>query len=115
MPLYLAEMFCSVLHLMFSLLLRPRVLLENKLSSPSRAQSSHRERSLILVAQEMLQVGAQLSFQEVKRPFYSGLPTETRLFGVPLKALLEADRKALPRTQVPLVLQAVSSPQIGLH
>ncbi|XP_014702678.2 rho GTPase-activating protein 40 isoform X1 [Equus asinus] len=35
--------------------------------------------------------------------------TETRLFGVPLDALLEADRKALPSTQVPLVLQALLS------
>ncbi|KAM5220357.1 rho GTPase-activating protein 40 isoform 2-T2 [Hipposideros larvatus] len=35
--------------------------------------------------------------------------TETRLFGVPLEALLEADRKALPSTQVPLVLQALLS------
>ncbi|XP_045050903.2 rho GTPase-activating protein 40 isoform X6 [Desmodus rotundus] len=34
---------------------------------------------------------------------------ETRLFGVPLEALLEADRKALPSTQVPLVLQALLS------
>lgn len=44
----------------------------------------------------------------------SGLPAETRLFGVPLEALLEADRKALPSTQVPLVLQAVSCLRIGL-
>ncbi|XP_059563069.1 rho GTPase-activating protein 40 isoform X1 [Myotis daubentonii] len=35
--------------------------------------------------------------------------TETRLFGVSLEALLEADRKALPSTQVPLVLQALLS------
>ncbi|XP_007932853.2 rho GTPase-activating protein 40 [Orycteropus afer afer] len=35
--------------------------------------------------------------------------TETRLFGVPLDALLEADRHALPSTQVPLVLQALLS------
>ncbi|KAF5917551.1 hypothetical protein HPG69_017443 [Diceros bicornis minor] len=34
---------------------------------------------------------------------------ETRLFGVPLDALLEADRRALPSTQVPLVLQALLS------
>ncbi|XP_039720259.1 rho GTPase-activating protein 40 isoform X1 [Pteropus medius] len=34
---------------------------------------------------------------------------ETRLFGVPLEALLEADRKAHPSTQVPLVLQALLS------
>lgn len=42
------------------------------------------------------------------------LPIETRLFGVSLEALLEADRKALPSTQVPLVLQAVSCLQVGL-
>ncbi|XP_074173758.1 rho GTPase-activating protein 40 isoform X9 [Rhinolophus sinicus] len=35
--------------------------------------------------------------------------TETRLFGVSLEALLEADRKTLPSTQVPLVLQALLS------
>ncbi|XP_045151439.1 rho GTPase-activating protein 40 [Echinops telfairi] len=35
--------------------------------------------------------------------------TETRLFGVPLDALLEADRKLVPGTQVPLVLQALLS------
>ncbi|XP_016074781.1 PREDICTED: rho GTPase-activating protein 40 [Miniopterus natalensis] len=35
--------------------------------------------------------------------------TETRLFGVPLEALLEADRRALPCTQVPLLLQALLS------
>ncbi|XP_060045911.1 rho GTPase-activating protein 40 isoform X4 [Erinaceus europaeus] len=34
-------------------------------------------------------------------------PTEIRLFGMPLDALLEADRKALPSAQVPLVLQAL--------
>ncbi|XP_054429386.1 rho GTPase-activating protein 40 [Pteronotus mesoamericanus] len=34
---------------------------------------------------------------------------DTCLFGVPLEALLEADRKALPSTQVPLVLQALLS------
>ncbi|XP_016003752.2 rho GTPase-activating protein 40 isoform X2 [Rousettus aegyptiacus] len=34
---------------------------------------------------------------------------EARLFGVPLEALLEADRKAHPSTQVPLVLQALLS------
>ncbi|KAM7125549.1 rho GTPase-activating protein 40 isoform 1-T1 [Molossus nigricans] len=35
--------------------------------------------------------------------------TETRLFGMPLEGLLEADRRALPSTQVPLVLQALLS------
>ncbi|XP_012415060.2 rho GTPase-activating protein 40 [Trichechus manatus latirostris] len=35
--------------------------------------------------------------------------TETCLFGMPLDALLEADRKVLPSTQVPLVLQALLS------
>ncbi|XP_064132149.1 rho GTPase-activating protein 40 [Loxodonta africana] len=35
--------------------------------------------------------------------------TETRLFGMPLDTLLEADRKVLPSTQVPLVLQALLS------
>lgn len=44
----------------------------------------------------------------------SGPPADTRLFGVPLEALLEADRKALPSTQVPLVLQAVSCLHTGL-
>ncbi|XP_011784445.1 PREDICTED: rho GTPase-activating protein 40 [Colobus angolensis palliatus] len=34
---------------------------------------------------------------------------ETRLFGVPLDSLLEADHKVLPSTQVPLVLQALLS------
>ncbi|XP_031512633.1 rho GTPase-activating protein 40 [Papio anubis] len=34
---------------------------------------------------------------------------ETRLFGVPLDSLLEADHKVLPGTQVPLVLQALLS------
>ncbi|XP_045430647.1 rho GTPase-activating protein 40 isoform X1 [Pipistrellus kuhlii] len=34
---------------------------------------------------------------------------ETGLFGVPLEALLEADCKALPGTQVPLLLQALLS------
>ncbi|XP_006881586.1 PREDICTED: rho GTPase-activating protein 40 [Elephantulus edwardii] len=35
--------------------------------------------------------------------------TETRLFGVPLDALLEADRKIHPSAQVPLFLQALLS------
>ncbi|XP_066092802.1 rho GTPase-activating protein 40 isoform X3 [Saccopteryx bilineata] len=35
--------------------------------------------------------------------------TETGLFGVPLEALLEADRKACPSAQVPLLLQALLS------
>ncbi|XP_066243922.1 rho GTPase-activating protein 40 isoform X4 [Saccopteryx leptura] len=35
--------------------------------------------------------------------------TETGLFGVPLEALLEADRRACPSTQVPLLLQALLS------
>ncbi|KAL4833504.1 hypothetical protein H8958_021575 [Nasalis larvatus] len=34
---------------------------------------------------------------------------ETRLFGVPLDSLLEADHKVLPSTQVPLILQALLS------
>ncbi|XP_077024922.1 rho GTPase-activating protein 40 [Tamandua tetradactyla] len=34
---------------------------------------------------------------------------ETQLFGVPLDVLLEADRRVLPGTQVPLVLQALLS------
>ncbi|ELW69643.1 Rho GTPase-activating protein 40 [Tupaia chinensis] len=34
---------------------------------------------------------------------------ETRLFGVPLDSLLEADHKVLPGTRVPLVLQALLS------
>ncbi|KAJ8776101.1 hypothetical protein J1605_015827 [Eschrichtius robustus] len=40
--------------------------------------------------------------------------TETCLFSVSLDTLLEADRRSLPSTQVPLVLQAGSYPQIGL-
>ncbi|KAK2488640.1 hypothetical protein MC885_018688 [Smutsia gigantea] len=35
--------------------------------------------------------------------------TESRLFGVPLDAMLKTDCKALPSTQVPLVLQALTA------
>lgn len=41
-------------------------------------------------------------------------PTDSGLFGVPLDSLLEADHRVLPSTQVPLLLQAVSYPQLGL-
>lgn len=78
------------------------------LSSPilQTAQSSHTKRILSLVIQEILWVGAQL-FQEVKHPFCS-------FDFQPLDALLEADCKALPSTQVLLVRQALSWPQLGL-
>lgn len=79
-----------------------------------RAQSSRREKRLILVTHEISQVGAQLSFQEVKCPFCSLTSTETCLFSVSLDTLLEADCRSLPSTQVLLVLQAGSYPQIGL-
>lgn len=39
---------------------------------------------------------------------------DSGLFGVPLHSLLEADHRVLPSAQVPLLLQAVSYPQLGL-
>lgn len=41
-------------------------------------------------------------------------PADSGLFGVPLHNLLEADHRVLPSAQVPLLLQAVSYPQLGL-
>lgn len=40
-------------------------------------------------------------------------PADSGLFGVPLHSLLEADHRVFPSTQVPLLLQAVSCPQLG--
>lgn len=115
-PLYPAETFCSVMHLMFSLLLRPRVLPESRLSSATLQSSVLTQGK----ESDSSRPGDVAGWRPAVIPgsetplLLFGLPAETRLFGVPLEALLEADRKALPSTQVPLVLQAVSCPQIGL-
>lgn len=113
---YPAETFCSVMHLMFSLLLRPHVLLESRLSSTTLQSSGLTQGKDSNSSRPGDVAGwspAVIPGSETPLLFF-GLPAETRLFGVPLEALLEADRKALPSTQVPLVLQAVSCPQIGL-
>lgn len=115
-PFAPAGIFCSVMHVTSSLLLRPCVLLESSWSSTTvlRAQYSRRERNDSSCPGDLADWSPVVIPGNEMPLLLFRLPIETHLFGVSLEALLEADRKTLPSTQVPLVLQAVSCLQVGL-